>query len=340
MVSILSFFSPIDALLCQVPDGNRVPTLTKECAPTRVLFRKLTSSCLSVQSNDDGDRNPLSYLLNPYNSKIPKEIAKDIYQAEANTAAAKDRKARVAWYSLLAVVGLFFGFFNYFISELRFSETPDGVPFDLEGSSFAWVDGNSLTKFLFMNKIGGALSLLFGAGSGLLAEAELDTRRINSEKIYEELIRRREGKEKGQAVAAQPKRKKKRRSTKETKRLGALVEVMDRVDDGGIGSGTNQSVAATKDSDGNKSVAASTRTSDNESEVTREAAPNQNTNKFVDKIKGFYEQADNMAASQALLLNKRLEDSGIIEKITDETGFRVVGREEAKQKMRQDKSEE
>ena len=47
------------------------------------------------------------------------------------------------------------------------------------------------------------------------------------------------------------------------------------------------------------------------------------------KIKNFYEQADRMAASQALLLNKELEDRGVIDKITDETGLRVVGKEEA-----------
>ena len=36
-----------------------------------------------------------------------------------------------------------------------------------------------------------------------------------------------------------------------------------------------------------------------------------------------------MAASQALLLNKELEDRGLVEKITDETGLKVIGREEA-----------
>jgi hypothetical protein len=47
------------------------------------------------------------------------------------------------------------------------------------------------------------------------------------------------------------------------------------------------------------------------------------------KLKGFYEEADNMAASQAILFNKELEDKGVIEKITDETGFKVVGKEAA-----------
>ena len=58
---------------------------------------------------------------------------------------------------------------------------------------------------------------------------------------------------------------------------------------------------------------------------------NNNNNKddggIVGAISRFYKQADNMAASQALLLNKELEDRGIIEKITDETGLRVVGKQ-------------
>ena len=47
------------------------------------------------------------------------------------------------------------------------------------------------------------------------------------------------------------------------------------------------------------------------------------------KVKELYEKADAMAASQALLLNKELEDRGVIDKITDESGLRVIGKEEA-----------
>jgi hypothetical protein len=38
---------------------------------------------------------------------------------------------------------------------------------------------------------------------------------------------------------------------------------------------------------------------------------------------------DSMATSQALLLNKKLEEEGILEKITDETGLKVIGKEAA-----------
>ena len=50
---------------------------------------------------------------------------------------------------------------------------------------------------------------------------------------------------------------------------------------------------------------------------------------ILGKIQGFYEKADAMAASQALLLNKELEDMGVVEKITDESGLKVIGKEAA-----------
>ena len=50
---------------------------------------------------------------------------------------------------------------------------------------------------------------------------------------------------------------------------------------------------------------------------------------FMGKMKDFYDKADKMAASQALLLNKELEDKGIVDKITDETGLKVIGKEAA-----------
>ena len=43
-----------------------------------------------------------------------------------------------------------------------------------------------------------------------------------------------------------------------------------------------------------------------------------------------YDEADRMAASQALLLNKELEELGVVDKITDETGLKVIGKDAAK----------
>lgn len=147
-----------------------------------------------------------------------------------------------------------------------------------------------------------------------MAEAELDSKRLNAEKIYEELEKRRDGKTK-KAAKANPSRKSKKRGGKETKRLAALSEVV----------GPNPTETTPK-----KAVVESVA----EEEVVEETAPKEAEKKEEGKglfrsMKGFYEQADSMAASQALLLNKNLEDVGVLEKITDETGLKVIGKEEA-----------
>ena len=57
------------------------------------------------------------------------------------------------------------------------------------------------------------------------------------------------------------------------------------------------------------------------------------------KVKDFYEKADQMAQSQALILNKELEDRGVVDKITDETGLKVIGKEEASKIQNKNKGE-
>ena len=260
-------------------------------------------------SDDNG--GPLSFLFNPYESKIPKEIEKEIYEAEGNTPAAQDRGKRIALYAVIAFVGILMAFFNGFITELRSSPTPDGNVFSLEDAGFGWVESSFLTRFFFMNKIGGGLLLLTGAGAGLLAEAEYDTRRINAEKIYEELVRRRTTRMAKEA----PKKKKKRASTKEKKRLAALSEVLE-----------------TSSSADTVPTEIATPTENEELSTEAEPAtkePEKKNGGIFDTVKNFYQRADSMAASQALLLNKKLEDAGVLEKITDETGLRVVGKENA-----------
>jgi hypothetical protein len=65
----------------------------------------------------------------------------------------------------------------------------------------------------------------------------------------------------------------------------------------------------------------------------KDAAPG-----FMGKMKDFYDKADSMAASNALLLNKELEDRGVVEKITDETGLKVIGKDAAS-KLQEKKEE-
>jgi DNA uptake protein ComE-like DNA-binding protein len=94
--------------------------------------------------------------------------------------------------------------------------------------------------------------------------------------------------------------RKKKRSGKQAKRLGALSEVV--VDDAAEPTIEHQKP---------------------------QAEPEKKHEGMMDKLKGWYDKADSMAASQALLLNKKLEEEGIVEKITDETGLKVIGKEAA-----------
>lgn len=269
---------------------------------------RTTTTALFEQYKKEG---LFDFIFNPYESKIPEEIKKEIYEAEGNTQAAKDRGARIGVYALVAFTGVAMAFFNGFLTEMRSGPTPDGVPFDLDQSTFAWVNSNFLFQFFFLNKIGGGLALLTGAGAGLLAEAEYDTRRINAEKIWEEMQRRRGNAEKRK----QPKSsRKKRRSGKEAKRISALSEVV-------LDEERSQATS--------EPAAVEEQVSPAEPEKTQDGG-------ILGTLKGFYEKADSMSASQALLLNKKLEDEGLIEKITDETGLKVIGREAATKLTRGD----
>ena len=286
--------------------------------------------------------NKLLDFISPFESKIPEELREEIYEAEANTPAAKDRGTRVAIYTSLAIFGIALASFNGFLTDMRDKESAIAIAsaatsipdtgnnlYILEQNGFGWVLSNPIFKFLFTNKIGGVISLLFGGGSGLLAEAEFDSKRINAEKIYEELKRRREQKlRKQKGASAKTKSKKKKRSGKEKKRLAAISEVMT----GDVADASAKSVAKTSPSVGIP-VMPSDETNDLSNDEVSSSVERVGDNDkigIIGKVKEFYEKADSMAASQALIMNKNLEEAGLVEKITDDTGLRVIGREEAK----------
>lgn len=290
--------------------------------------------------------NKLLDFLSPYESKIPEELRDEIYQAEANTEAARDRGTRVALYTLLAISGIALASFNGFLTDMRDKESAiamataaSSIPdtgnnlYILEQNGFGWILSNPIFKFFFTNKIGGVLTLLLGGGSGLMAEAEFDTKRVNAEKIYEELERRREQKLKkqtGGSTKSKPKGKKKRQSGKQKKRLAAISEVV--LDD--VRDTTTETATKTVPPVGIPMMPpdeiASTDTSAKDEAPSIDEVGNDEKKGVFGKLKEFYKQADSMAASQALIMNKNLEDAGAIEKITDETGLKVIGREEAK----------
>lgn len=267
------------------------------------LYANSPQQDTETSQNDTG--RGIFDFFSPYESKIPKEIQAEIYEAEGRTPAAKDRTTRVILYTSLGVICVLFAFFNGFLTELRNTPNPDGVIVPLADLGFGWVSENAISSFLFMNKLGGGLCLLIGGGSALLAEAEFDTRRITAEKIYEEMVRRRSERDSKPQQATQTKKKKRR-----NKKLEALAEVLATKDET-LGAQIEKDVSPP---------------------VPTEAAPQQKSENIFDKMKDMYKKADTMAASQALLLNKKLEDEGILEKITDESGLKVVGKDAARKK--------
>ena len=106
---------------------------------------------------------------------------------------------------------------------------------------------------------------------------------------------------------------------KQKKRLSAIEEVINDGDEMAMTMSSTMSNAANGGVTVDNSIADEDAVDDN----------TYNNKGIFDAIAGFYKKADSMAASQALLLNKELEDRGIIEKITDETGLKVVGKKAA-----------
>lgn len=291
-------------------------------------------SLLQRQTSSSSSSSALYGLFDDENpdeqSEIPPELKDEIYAAEANTAAAQGRQQRVITYILLTIVGVTTAFFNAFLSDLRFG---DGSPSsDLAYYGFEWVQSNPLTGFLFTNKIGGALGLLGAGLSGTLAEVELRSKKENAEKIWAEMQRRKEMKESPTNKSKNKKNKKNRSQSskrdmtgKQKKRMSALEELM--VEDEPTPVEMPPVVEeATSESQEKELHQSDTSNKDSEGGI-------------MGKIKGFYEKADSMAASQALLLNKELEDRGVIDKITDESGLKVIGKEAAA-KLKDKKTED
>lgn len=182
----------------------------------------------SPKDKPDRKSAVLDFLINPYNSKIPKKIRAEVYRVEASTEAAKGRDVRLAKYLAIALTGFLLAFFNAFLTGLR--EDVDSALVDgtagslLKQTGLDWVeDSNFLIRFLFLNKIGGLLLVLTGGAGAILAEYEFDTRRMNAEKIFQQMKKRR----KARIESSMPEEaKKSRRLGIKKKRMMALAETM------------------------------------------------------------------------------------------------------------------
>jgi len=263
---------------------------------------------------------------------IPEKYRNEIIAAEAKTPAAKGRATRINLYLVLTVLGVAATSFSMFLTSVRESGSPDALGLEiLADNGFGWVTSNIITSFFFTNGLGGTLTILMAGFCGTMVEFEVRGKNENLENIWIELKKRKD-KETVQTLKADRKADRKvKKKKRKNKRLDALREV--------VGVESQDEVATVSDSAENLSSGEPEESSDisinnifgkiKDSGIT--------TKNIFGKMKDFYNEADQMAASQALLLNKDLEDRGVIEKITDETGLKVIGKEEAEKSPNQRK---
>lgn len=269
-------------------------------------------SAQQQQQEEEEEEKGVLDALQPWKIDIPEEYREEILQAEANTQAAKDRGQRIAIYLTLTVICATLAFANAFLTTVR-GEDPDA----LRNFGILWVQENPITNFFLLNGLGGALALIVAGVCGTTAELEQRSRNDNAERIWKELNRRKEETSKQSSKQRKKLNKQgKKKGLKQKKRLAALSEV----------------IVEEKNEPEPEPVPVPEEVVEEEKKVKKEDG-------IFGKMKDLYKQADSMAASQALLLNKELEDRGVIDKITDESGLRVVGKEEAA-KLKQQNVEE
>eukprot|EP00558_Chaetoceros_sp_UNC1202_P009353 CAMPEP_0197242392 /NCGR_PEP_ID=MMETSP1429-20130617/8160_1 /TAXON_ID=49237 /ORGANISM="Chaetoceros sp., Strain UNC1202" /LENGTH=346 /DNA_ID=CAMNT_0042702421 /DNA_START=46 /DNA_END=1086 /DNA_ORIENTATION=+ len=287
-----------------------------------------TSSTTSTLHSSQDDEKDFMDVIQPWKVDIPEEYRDEIFRAEANTPAAKDRNQRVALYVAITFVGIVLSSMNVFLSGIRADAASSSDLSSIEDLGFGWAGSNSFTSFFLLNKIGGGLALISAGLGGTMVELEQRTKNENAENIWKELQRRRaEAEGGGSAKKARKKTntsptKKKKRKQKNRKRLDALSEVI------------------WEDPEQGRTAAAPVRATSEQIPEGGPEVPSEQKEGLMDKMKNFYDKADQMAASQALLLNKELEEKGVVDKITDETGLKVIGKDAAsklKQKSSDDK---
>jgi len=240
-------------------------------------------------------------------SQIPEEFRKEIEDAEAKTPAAKDRAERIFWF--VAVGGIFLtcalssAIYGYVVNF----EDPDAQGLSKVQESL-WYQA-SKTLPILSTKVGLYIDMSIAGICYLLFENEM-TRKFNTqEEIWKEIKRRKESRTGGERRS----KKKSKISKKKGSRMKAFAEVLETEDQ------VNEQVGEV-----GSQLLDSAEGSSKEGEEPRDEGG------VFGGLKEMYKKADEMAAAQALILNKNLEEAGVVEKITDESGLNVIGRDAAK----------
>ena len=243
----------------------------------------------------------------PLLSAIPEEYRELVASAEAKTPAAEARTIRLGLYGAGSLLGLTLAV----ITSAAMGGNPGAVKVVETLPGGVGILGCVFDAVLFS----------FFATFVVL---ELQTAEQNKENIYQEMMKRSgagrgsggSGVEGGGGETGRRRKQKQKRKDKANKRNRRLAEMVNPtpVEEGGV---DKIEKAATVEAEEVKA-----------SPDVKTAGSMNVIDSAIDSVKGFYKQADDMAMSQALLLNKNLEDKGLIKKITDETGFRVVSRNE------------
>jgi hypothetical protein len=135
------------------------------------LSSRSFSSALSSSSkeNEKGIMDIISMRAD-----IPEEFRDEIFKAEANTPAARDRTTRIILYAIMALLGVSLSSMNVFLSSVRENA---GASFSdlssIEDLGFGWVGSNPLTSFFLLNKIGGGMALIAAGFGGTMVELEV-----------------------------------------------------------------------------------------------------------------------------------------------------------------------
>lgn len=129
----------------------------------------LHQSSQDDNNNNNGNKNSIDVMMG--NVDIPDEYKEEIFRAEANTPAAKDRATRIAIFATVAFIGIGISSFNAFLTNIR-----DGTDLTVINElGFGWTSSNPLTSFLFLSKFGGGLALLSAGLGGTMVELEVCT---------------------------------------------------------------------------------------------------------------------------------------------------------------------